>query len=197
MRNLVAGLVFAIFVFAAGFVAAQEMYVGVFGGYAFEAFDQDAIWTGIGADPDEVNGSWAAGVLVGYGITENIDIVGDFAYYFAFSPDEDALEDFEASLWTITGGVKYSFSYDATWTPYVVGGLGWGKLEGDGGLTIPDEDGVADDEQSGLVARVGGGVEYAFGENTMLFADVGYVFTFGDIEDWNFFDVRVGIGMGF
>ena len=203
MRYLLACLVVAAFASIAGYAGAQSGVVtaGVQGAYAFESFDRDAVWAGIGADPDEVNGSWGAGVWATYGINDNIDIVGDFMYYFGFSPDEDALDDYELSVWTVSGGLRYKFSTQAEWTPFVEGTVGWAKFETDspagGVFMIPDEDGVEDTEQSGLVARVAGGVMYAINESTSAFADVGYTFTFGDVEDWDFFDVRVGVGMGF
>jgi opacity protein-like surface antigen len=197
MRYFLGCLVVALFVLGFGQADAQKMYMGVGGSYTFDAFDQDAIWEGIGADPDELNGSWGASVFFGYGINANMAVQADFAYYFAFSPDEDALEDFELSVWTLMGAVKYGFTPDAKWNPYVIGGLGWGQFDTDGGLMIPDEDGVLEDSLSGLVARVGGGVDYKISEKVCVFAEVGYVFTFGDIEDWNFIDVRAGVGFSF
>ena len=197
MRYFLACLVAALFVLGVSSVNAQQMYIGVGGGYAFDAFDQDDVWAGYGADPDELNGSWAVSVFFGYGINEKMAVQADFAYYFAFSPDEDALEDLELSVWTLMGSVKYSFTPGATWSPYVIGGLGWGQFDTDGGLMIPDEDGVLEDSLSGLVARVGGGVDYKINETLSVFAEVGYVFTFGDIEDWNFIDVRAGLGYSF
>jgi opacity protein-like surface antigen len=198
MRYFLGCLVVALFVFSLSQADAQnKMYIGAGAGYAFDAFDQDATWTGIGADPDEINGSWAASVFFGYGISANLSVQADFAYYFAFSPDEDALDDVELSIWTLMGAVKYSFTPEGKWSPYVIGGLGWGQFNTDGGLLIPDQDGVLDDSQSGLVARVGGGVDYKINDKMCIFAEVGYNLTFGDIEDWNFIDVRAGVGFSF
>lgn len=195
MRYLFTSLVVALFVFGVSYANAQTMSVGAYGGYAFESFDQVDSFGGVELDPD-INGSWAAGVFFGYGVSDNITVLGDFAYYFAFSPDVDALEDNELAIWTLMGGVKYNFTMNAAFSPYVSGGLGWGNLSTDG-FEIPDEDGVFDDSQSGLVARVAGGVDYKLNDQMKAFAEVGYVFTFGDIEDWNFIDVRVGIGYSF
>jgi opacity protein-like surface antigen len=198
MRFALTCLAVGLFVFSVGYADAQEMYVGAFGGYAMEAFDQDPVWTGLGADPDEVKGSFLAGVFVGYNVSEMLAVEGSFGYYFKFTPDESDLDNNELTLWSFMGSAKYRFGMDTEWTPYVIGGVGWGKLETDPAtFMIPDQDGALDTEQSGMIARVGGGIEYVFGDNTMLVADVGYNFTFGDIEDWNFIDVRVGVCVGF
>jgi opacity protein-like surface antigen len=196
MRYLLACLVAGLLLLGITNADAAKMYAGVAGGYAFQAFDQDTLWQSLGADPDEVNGSWAGHVFFGYGVWENLTIEASFSYYLGFEPNEDALDDFEVGLWDIMGSAKYGFPM-GDFTPYIIGGLGWAKIDADGGLQIPDSDGELDDNQSGLIARIGGGVEYKLTEQLMLMGDIGYNFTFGDIEDWNFFDVRVGIGYTF
>jgi opacity protein-like surface antigen len=197
MRYLLACLVAGLFVLGISNAdAANKIYAGVAGGYAFQAFDQDTLWEGIGADPDEVNGSWAGHVFLGYGVWENLTIEADFGYFMGFEPNEDEVSDLSINLWDITGSAKYGFPMGA-FTPYVIGGLGWAKIDTDGGLQIPDSDGVLDSSQSGLLVRIGGGVEYKLNDQFTIIGDVGYNFTFGDIEDWNFIDVRVGIGYTF
>ena len=202
MRYLLACLTLSLFVFAYGHANAQgNMYVGVAGGYALDAFDQDPIWSGIGADPDELQGTFAGHVFLGYMMNENLTFEGDFGYYFGWNPDESALEDYELTLMAGTVSAKYVFATDSEWRPYAIGGVGWGKFETEAPsgatFTIPDEDGALDTEQSGLLARVGGGIEYDISDTMMLCADVTYVLTFGDIEDWNFIDLRVGVAMTF
>ena len=199
MRYAFACLTIALLVLVVGNANAQgDIYVGGFGGYAMDLFDQDDVWNGLTADPDEVNGSWLIGVLLGYNVSPEMAIEGSFAYNFKFQPDEEALDANELTVWTFMGSLKYRFATDAEWVPFVSGGVGWAKFETDPAtFMIPDQDGALDTEQTGLLVRVAGGIEYALNDGVLIIADVGYNFTFGDIEDWNFVDVRVGVGTSF
>ena len=201
MKYVLTCLTVALFVFGVSYADAQDMYIGAAGGYAFQMFDQDAVWTSLGADPDEVKGSFAGQVFFGYGVSETLDIEASLGWYLKFVPDESALEDYELKLFGLLVSAKYKFGMDSEWCPYIIGGVGWGKFSTEaptgGTFQIPDQDEVLDTEQTGLFARVGGGIEYPFSDSMTLLADVGYNFTFGDIEDWNFTDFRMGVRVTF
>lgn len=174
---------------------AQQMYIGAAGGLAIEMFDQDTLFKDMGANPDDVSNSWALYLFFGYGITERITIQADFGYFFGFGPDEEELDDADLTMWNLLASVKYYFPMEK-WIPFVMGGIGWASIDADD-MLIPDQDGNPDNTQSGMLMRIGGGIEYKLTDTFRIIGDIGYNFTFGDIEDWNFFDIRIGAGYNF
>ncbi len=204
MKYVLACLTIALLVFAATAANAQVMdggyYIGVAGGYTLQQFD--ALADDFGFDADEWKESWAGHVFVGWNYSDVLAIEADVGYYLKWEPDADpvAVGDEELKLITGTVSVKYTILIgESAWKPYVLGGIGWGRFETDGGVAfmLADEDGVLDTEQSGLLWRVGGGVGGPITDTVDFVGDVTYVITTGDIEDLNFVDFRFGVRINF
>ena len=196
MRYLLACLV-ATLLIGVGNASAQQMYAGVAGGYAFETFD-------VPAEVDdwlEFDNSWAMYAYFGYCLQENLAVQADLGRCFGFPPEEsDSIldeDDLEVTVWTMIVSAKYSIQTEYVATPFVIGGIGWGWYEAKQEIPGVDDEDEAEIDDSGFVIRIGGGVDYKISEVLTLTADIGYVMSFGDVEDLNFIDVKVGIGYTF
>jgi opacity protein-like surface antigen len=189
-----------------GSACSQEtnMYAALFGGYSLESFDQDLTWESVGVDPDEINGSWLMGVLFGYNFMKSHDnreflaFEGSLTWLNSFKPDDSNFDKFKVELWNFMGSIKYKWNHGHPWSPYIIGGIGYGQVTAKGGLNLPEDDVIKEKkEEQGFLVRIGSGIEFNINEKVFLFTDAGYNITMGDIEGWNFWDLRVGAGMRF
>ena len=201
MKYVLACLTIALLVFSATAANAQtQTYGGVAGSFAWNQFDRMGLSAADTWELDLMDDSWAGHLFGGWNYSEQLAIEADFGYYFRWEAGEDlealgARSDSELNMWALTVSGIYKIAVgDGAWTPYAIGGIGWGKFETAGtGFTIRDQDGGRDTDQSGWLWRLGGGVAVPISDTMDFVGDVTYVFTTGDIEDLDFVDFRFGV----
>jgi len=131
----------------------------------------------------------------GFGLTAGYAWDPHLAWEAAFntipSVDQGALLTVDSSIWTLTGNLLCYFTGERAFSPYVVGGLGFGH----GSAEIPTNlHGLGlDDESTNFVVDLGGGLTRRLSERTNLKADLRYYIGSDLVPDsW-----RVGVGIGF
>ena len=206
MKKII-GLSFAILALIfSGLACSQEtdMYAALFGGYSLESFDQDLAWESVGVDPDEINGSWLMGVLFGYNLMKSHDdreffaFEGSFTWLDSYEPDDNNFDEVKVKIWDAMCSIKYKWNHGHFWSPYIIGGIGYGQVTAEGGLNLPEDNVIKEKkEEQGFLVRIGGGYEFNINKKVFLFTDAGYNITKGDIEGWNFWDCRIGAGIRF
>lgn len=133
--------------------------------------------------PGSVDFKEAFGVdlWAGYRVHRYIGIEGQFVYLKGFDI-KGAPIDFNAL--NFTANVKV-YPISGTIQPYLLGGIGGGRFEIEGGGESVDD--------SGGVFRLGGGVDVYVFDSVALVAGIGYLFTRGDITDTDILEIRLGV----
>lgn len=113
-------------------------------------------WTRIGGNGDTSDIDWlSVSAGLGYFLTDNLQIEGvgmgmwvdsDFSVAgenFTDNVDFDAQAETtlgDLTLWALGGKIKYHFTPANQWVPYAGAVLLWGRVEGDGKVTLRDPD---------------------------------------------------------
>jgi hypothetical protein len=132
---------------------------------------------GLVLDEDAQASLSIAGAL-GYPVTSTVALEGELGYAFDLAPADG---DVDSSLTTVHGSVLYFFPSDYELTPYLAGGLGFGKLAHD--VRVPP----ASIDSTEVGFNFGGGVVYPVNDAVWIRADVRVLKHIDDVPTiWRF-----------
>lgn len=126
---------------------------------------------GLGFAGDFENTPAAFGAALGYGMNSNLSVEGEL--YLAPGGTQGVLEEFDSSVWSLSGNVLYHFMRgdEAAVTPYVTAGIGLMNVDAD----VEDTGLVEDDTRTDFAWNWGGGLKTAMSDRFGLRADLRYV----------------------
>jgi opacity protein-like surface antigen len=139
----------------------------------------DAGWSILNVDGDDDDDNFVVGGGIGYQFSElfRVDVTADFSGEYEVAPGA------EISTATVLGNLYFDWANDTMFTPYLGGGVGYGFVDGSGG--IADDDGLAYGAAAGV----------AVGLTDNLDLDVGYRFRMIDISGGDTQEHQGTVGM--
>lgn len=148
------------------------------GTYAFNSFD----------NPDAEHSLGGNG-RVGYRLTENWAVEGQYDFFNDFAPDGSSIDN---DGWAATLNTKY-YPSPNRFSPFLLGGVGVLSLDGfssSGGATGEGELGTESREE--FVGKIGLGFDYYVTENIAVTGDLSYLIPAGDLEKFDIVPVSLG-----
>jgi opacity protein-like surface antigen len=142
--------------------------------FASEEFDDD------GFDFDD---TWGASLAGGYRFHPNFALDGRLEFTGDFEGDAGPV-DVDVNIWTLTANAQF-FLLTGQFQPYLIGGLGYGEAEVD----VDTPFGGGDDDEDGLIWRLGAGIDAYASRNVVLGFEAAYNFGTNDLDDFDYWTV--------
>lgn len=160
-----------------GKAAEEEFTASKYGGLGLALGLQQFDFVGT-ANFDEGIG---ADVVIGYRGHPNVAMEAQFVYMQGIDIESGV---FDVEYEIFTANMKY-FPFDGQFEPYVLAGLGGGRV----GI----KSGAGKNDDSGAVFRFGVGTEVNLSESLALVLGTQYLFTFGAIEGFDTLELKFGV----